>query len=85
MEQVVSALRQNPEAIEIIKTNCQHYQSQAYLKKGLKRTIEHLEWVLAADNDIERICTQIMADDHIGGKFRQYPLLFKGVNSAQKE
>ncbi|AOT10539.1 hypothetical protein [Pseudoalteromonas luteoviolacea] len=84
MEQVVSALKQNPNAINVIKANCQYYQEQAYLKKGLKRTIEHLEWVLAADDNIERICQQIMADDHIGNKCRQYPLLFKGVTPPKK-
>ncbi|KID55748.1 hypothetical protein JF50_15410 [Pseudoalteromonas luteoviolacea] len=84
MKQVVDALRQNPTAIGVIKANCQYYQEQAYLKKGLKRTIERLEWILAADDDIERICQQIMADDHIGNKCRQYPLLFKGVNQSQK-
>ncbi|MBQ4835068.1 hypothetical protein [Pseudoalteromonas luteoviolacea] len=84
MEQVVTSLLQDPALLEIVKANCNYYQQQQFLKKGLKRAIEHLEWVLAADDDITRICQQIMADDHIGMKFRQYPLLFKGVILAGK-
>ncbi|ESP94447.1 MULTISPECIES: hypothetical protein [Pseudoalteromonas] len=82
--QVVTSLQQDPALLEIVKANCDYYQQQQFLKKGLKRAIEHLEWVLAADDDITRICQQIMADDHIGTKFRQYPLLFKGVILASK-
>ncbi|MBE0390007.1 hypothetical protein PLUTE_b1128 [Pseudoalteromonas luteoviolacea DSM 6061] len=40
-----------------------------------------MQWVLAVDDDIDRICKQIMSDDYIGTRLRKYPLLFKGVNT----
>ncbi|TQF67449.1 hypothetical protein FLM44_19890 [Pseudoalteromonas luteoviolacea] len=81
LEQVVLTLRSEPHKISVIKSNCDYYQKQRFLKKGFQRAVEHMQWVLAVDDDVDRICKQIMSDDYIGTRLRKYPLLFKGVNT----
>jgi hypothetical protein len=76
---VIEELNSHPEKLNIIKENCDRYKQQIYLKKGLLLAIERFEWVFEVDDDVERICVQIMADDYIGNRIRRYPLLFKGV------
>ncbi|WP_247671151.1 hypothetical protein [Pseudoalteromonas sp. MMG005] len=79
LNSVLNELRVKPEKLRIIKANCEYYKTQVYLKRGFLLAIERIEWVLALDNDIQRICNQISANDYIGNRIRLYPLLFKGV------
>ncbi|MCF2856041.1 hypothetical protein L1286_01030 [Pseudoalteromonas sp. SMS1] len=81
LEKVIAVLKAEPHKISILKRNCEYYQKQQFLKKGFQRAIEHMQWLLAVDDDVERICNHIMAEDYIGNKLRQYPLLFKGVTT----
>ncbi|WP_256096683.1 hypothetical protein [Pseudoalteromonas luteoviolacea] len=76
---VIAELQNSPNKITTLNENCEFYQQQRFLKKGFQRAIEHMQWVLAVDDDIARICNQIMADDYIGIRLRKYPLLFKGI------
>ncbi|AUJ71988.1 hypothetical protein [Pseudoalteromonas sp. NC201] len=79
VSKVVEALRGNPSKLKIIKQNCDEFRQQRFLKRGLLLAIERFDWVFAVDDDVERICQQILADDYIGKRLRRYPLLFKGV------
>ncbi|MDW7548551.1 hypothetical protein [Pseudoalteromonas peptidolytica] len=79
IEQVVVALKANPDKINIIKRNCSEYRQQSFLKRGFLLAIERFDWVFAIDDDVHRICEQILADDYIGKRLRRYPLLFRGV------
>ncbi|ATC94941.1 hypothetical protein [Pseudoalteromonas tunicata] len=76
---VIAELKRSPDKISIIKQNCDYYRQQTFLKKGFLLAIERFDWVFEVDDDIERICQQIQADDFIGNRLRRYPLLFKGI------
>ncbi|KZN69333.1 hypothetical protein [Pseudoalteromonas luteoviolacea] len=80
---VLAELQSHPNKLATLHDNCEFYQQQQFLKKGFQRAIEHMQWVLAVDKDVNRICTQIMADDYIGIRLRKYPLLFKGIIQNQ--
>ncbi|MFY8275187.1 hypothetical protein AAEU32_13760 [Pseudoalteromonas sp. SSDWG2] len=79
IEKVVDALRNDPTKLSIIRANLQHYRQQPFLKRGFLTAIERFDWVFAAHQDVEQICSQILSDDYIGKRLRRYPLLFKGV------
>ena len=79
IQEVLSALKSNPEKIEILARNCDEYKQQMHLKRGFLRAIERLEWVIHASKDIEQFEKSILADDYIGEVIRRYPLLFKGI------
>lgn len=79
IEQAVANLKQNPAKLRILRENCELLAQQYSMNKGLLRAIERVEWVFCVDDDIERICKQILDNDYIGNKIRRYPLLFKGI------
>ncbi|WP_419148819.1 hypothetical protein [Pseudoalteromonas 'SMAR'] len=79
IDRVITELLQQPHKLSIIKANCEYYRQQSYLKRGFLLAIERFDWVFAVDDDVERICQQILADDYIGKRLRRYPLLYKGV------
>lgn len=79
IEQALFNLKQEPAKLKILRENCQILARQYSMNKGLQRAIERVEWVFSIDDDIERICKQILSDDYIGTKIRRYPLLFKGI------
>ncbi|MBD1583880.1 hypothetical protein [Pseudoalteromonas sp. S16_S37] len=74
-------LKANPHKLDIVKSNCNAFKQQPFLKKGLLLAVERFEWVFEVDDNIERIIAQVLADDYIGKRIRRYPLLFKGVAS----
>ena len=79
IEAVVAELRQNPDKLEIVKANIEHFKTQRHLKRGFLIAIDRFDWVFEAHTDINKICDHILADDYIGKRLRRYPLLFKGV------
>ncbi len=79
INQVISELKNNPDKLDIIRNNLSYYRQQQFLKRGFLLAIERFDWVFEASNDVEQICTQILADDYIGKRLRRYPLLYKGV------
>lgn len=79
IEDAVNNLKRDPAKLSVLRNNCALLASQYSLNKGLLRAIERIEWVFCIDNDVDRICAQILSNDYIGNKIRRYPLLFKGI------
>lgn len=79
IEQVITALKNDPSKLNIIHKNLAYYREQQFLKKGFLLAIERFDWVFEAHKNVDDICAQIMADDYIGKLLRRYPLLYKGV------
>lgn len=79
IENAVNNLRHDPTKLSILRDNCHILATQYSFNKGLLKAIERIEWAFCIDNDIERICAQILSNDYIGNRIRRYPLLFKGI------
>ncbi|WP_440056518.1 hypothetical protein ACSLBF_20650 (plasmid) [Pseudoalteromonas sp. T1lg65] len=77
--QVVARLKDDPSKLNIIRNNLSYYKQQRFLKRGFLIAVDRFEWVFEVDQDVNRICEQLLADDYIGKRLRRYPLLFKGV------
>lgn len=79
INQVIAALQADPSKLSIIRQNLDEYRQQQFLKRGFLLAIERFDWVFEATDDVQQICSQILADDYIGNRLRRYPLLFKGI------
>lgn len=78
-EQAFTALKQHPERVARIKENLAHYQQQAHLPKSAQAAIKRFEYLLAVTSDPFEMERWVMEDSYEGKKFRQLPLIFKGV------
>lgn len=78
-EQALECLAQQPERIEIIKANLVYYQAQEHLPKSAKAAIKRFEYLLAVTEDPKEIANWVLEDSYEGQKFRQLPLLLKGL------
>ncbi|RUO23266.1 hypothetical protein CWE08_01025 [Aliidiomarina iranensis] len=78
-EQAFSCLKQAPERIEILRENLAHYQQKKHLPKSAKAAITRFEYLLAVTEDPEEMERRVMEDSYEGRKFRQMPLLLKGL------
>lgn len=81
IQQVIAALQNDPSKLSIIRANLAYYKEQQFLKKGFLLAIERFDWVFEASDNVDAVCSQIMADDYIGKRLRRYPLLYKGILS----
>ncbi|MBE0353018.1 hypothetical protein [Pseudoalteromonas lipolytica] len=79
INEVISALKDDPRKLDIIRKNLDFYREQSFLKRGFLLAIERFDWVFEASNGVDEVCAQIIADDYIGKRLRRYPLLYKGV------
>lgn len=68
-----------PERVEVIRENLAYYEQQQHLPNSAKAAIKRFQYLLAVTNNPEEMERWVMEDSYEGRKFRQLPLLFKGV------
>lgn len=78
-EQALACLAAHPERISILVKNLHYYQQQQHLPKSAKAAIQRFEYLLAVTQDPHEIAQHVLEDSYEGRKFRQLPLLLKGL------
>ncbi|MCH8493042.1 MAG: hypothetical protein LAT53_07415 [Idiomarina sp.] len=78
-QQAFTCLKAMPERVDIIRQNLEYYEQQPHLPKSAKAAIKRFQYLLAVTNDPAEMERWVMADSYEGRKFRQLPLLLKGV------
>ncbi len=77
---VFRKLASEPDLIAVVKENIDTFKGKQHIRNSAKKTLARLEWHFDAEQpDIELLATEVLADDYIGQKYREFPLLFKGV------
>ena len=79
LQQVFAELHRQPEKLQLIAQNMQHYKQQIYLKRGFLKAIERLEWIFDEQPSVELVEELVFEDSYSGQRLRSYPLLFKGI------
>lgn len=78
-QRAFECLKENPERVSIIKDNLRNYEQQPHLPNSAKAAIKRFQYLLAVTEDPAEMERWIMEDSYEGRKFRQLPLLLKGV------
>ena len=78
-QQALQCLQANPERVAIIKANLDYYEQQPHLPKSAHAAIKRFQYLLAVTDSPADIERWLMEDSQEGRKFRQLPLLLKGV------
>ncbi|RUO32015.1 hypothetical protein CWE12_03235 [Aliidiomarina sedimenti] len=78
-ERALDQLQQAPERLAIVKANLAHYERQSHLPKSAKAAIKRFQYLLSVTEDPLEMRRWILEDSYEGRKFRQLPLLLKGV------
>ncbi|RUO35979.1 hypothetical protein CWE13_10580 [Aliidiomarina shirensis] len=78
-EQAFTCLKEMPERVAVLRANLAYYQQKKHLPKAAKAAITRFEYLLAVTEDPEEMERRVMEDSYEGRKFRQMPLLLKGV------
>lgn len=78
-EKALKCLAEHPERVKLIKENLEYYRAQPHLPNSAKATVKRFDYLLAVTNDPAEMTRWIMEDSYEGQKFRQMPLLLKGV------
>ncbi|RUO33510.1 hypothetical protein [Aliidiomarina sanyensis] len=79
IERALACLQAQPEKISVIRDNVTHYEAQPHLPKAARNALKRFQYVLAVTDDPQEIARWILEDSEEGRKFRQFPLLLKGV------
>lgn len=77
--QAFDCLRAHPERVAIIEQNLRYYNSQPHLPKSAKAALTRFEYLLSVTRDPEEMAVFVLEESYEGRKFRQLPLLLKGV------
>lgn len=78
-QQAFDCLRAHPERVARVQKNLAYYEQQRHLPKAAQAAIKRFQYLLAVTDDPEEMAHWVMADSIEGQKFRQLPLLLKGV------
>ncbi|WP_139043491.1 hypothetical protein [Idiomarina sp. A28L] len=80
-EQAFVCLKEDPDRVAILRANVNHYQQKKHLPKAAKAAITRFEYLLAVTENPEEMERRVMEDSYEGRKFRQMPLLLKGIST----
>lgn len=78
-EAALEHLKKHPEDMAVLKRNLEHYEQQAFLPKQAKLGLQRYRNFLAVSSDPEALEKWVLQDSHEGIRFRQFPLIFKGL------
>lgn len=78
-KQAFECLKAEPERVAIVQENLASYESQTHLPKGARAAIKRFQYLLEVTQDPSEMERWVMEDSYEGYKFRQLPMLFKGV------
>ncbi|RTE87745.1 MULTISPECIES: hypothetical protein [Gammaproteobacteria] len=84
-EKALAALQANPEKVKTLKANLAHYEKQQFLPKSAKVALKRYSYLLALTNSVDEITKWVLQDSYEGQRFRQFPLIFKGVINDEFE
>lgn len=79
--QAFDCLREHPERVAIIRDNLTHYSAQPHLPKSAQAALKRFEYLLSVTHDPDEMARFVLEDSYEGRKFRQMPLMLKGVCS----
>ena len=78
-ERAFECLRQHPERVAVIIENLNQYRTQPHLPKSAQGALKRFEYLLSVTHDPNEMARFILEDSYEGRKFRQMPLMLKGV------
>ena len=72
-------LRKHPERVTIVMQNLKYYRTQVHLPKSAQAALKRFEYLLSVTLDPDEMARFVLEDSYEGRKFRQMPLILKGV------
>lgn len=79
IQRALDCLQADPQKIAVIRGNVAHYETQTHLPKSARNALKRFQYVLAVTDDPQEIARWILDDTEEGRKFRQFPLLLRGL------
>ncbi|WP_194757179.1 hypothetical protein [Aliidiomarina indica] len=78
-ERALDELIASPEKMAIVQDNVTFYAQQQHLPKSAQAALRRFEHFFAVSDSPTDLRRWVLEDSYEGRKFRQFPLLFKGV------
>lgn len=78
-ERAFECLRKHPERIAVVIENLNLYRTQPHLPKSAQGALTRFEYLLSVTHDPNEMARFVLEDSYEGRKFRQMPLMLKGV------
>ncbi|WP_113908137.1 hypothetical protein [Aliidiomarina celeris] len=78
-QKALTHLKNNPQDMAILKQNLAFYEQQVHLPKQAKLGMQRYRHFLAVSNNPDELEKWVLQDSYEGMRFRQFPLIFKGL------
>ncbi|CUS48451.1 MAG: hypothetical protein HLUCCO02_00175 [Idiomarinaceae bacterium HL-53] len=78
-EEALKVLHADPSKISILRDNLAYYEQQSFLPKSAKIALRRYSYLLSLTDNIDEIEKWVLQDSYEGQRFRQFPLIFKGI------
>ncbi|TRW47977.1 hypothetical protein FM042_11640 [Aliidiomarina halalkaliphila] len=78
-ERVLAELVSSPEKMMIVRSNVDTYSQHQHLPKSAQAALRRFQHFFAVSEDPTELQRWVLEDSYEGRRFRQFPLLFKGV------
>lgn len=78
-QRVLAELVSSPKKMAIVRDNVEAYSQQKHLPKSAQASLRRFQHFFAVSEDPLELQRWVLQDSYEGRRFRQFPLLFKGV------